>query len=105
MYRVQISHVHLLNLPGMVQNTICISHHQEALDVQDANKPTELDATGLQIDSQVGRESHKILLSKTTTACQENSTPGLGVKLRQCTCRYSKTFIDILRYAEEYVVK
>ena len=42
--------------------------------------PSELVATGLQIDSQIGRESHKILSTKTLIVCQENSIPGFGVR-------------------------
>ena len=53
------------------------------LVVQDTGKLSELADTGLPIDSQVGINSHKVLLSKTTPVCQKNSNPSFGVKLRK----------------------
>ena len=49
-------------------------------DVQDVGKPSEPVATELHIDSQVCRNGCKILSSKTTPVCPDNSKSGLEVK-------------------------
>ena len=57
-------------MPGQHSNDSAKHHSCEplprrVLDVQDADKPSKVVATGLYIDSHVGREIHKILSSKT----------------------------------------
>ena len=54
---------------------------RKVLDVWDPDKPSEPILTGLHINSKVGRNSQKILLSKITPVCQENSKPSLEAKL------------------------
>ena len=38
---------------------------RKVLDIQDTGKPSGMVATGINIDSQVGRNSHKIFSSRT----------------------------------------
>ena len=51
----------------------------KGFDVQDIGKPSEPGSAGLHIDCQVGRNSHKILSSKTFPVCK----PSLRVKFRK----------------------
>ena len=51
-------------------------------DIQDADVSSELVATGLNIETQAGRNSHKTLISKTSPVCPQNNKSGLGVTLR-----------------------
>ena len=63
------------------KSSSCKMLPRKVLDIEDAGKPSEPVATGLHIDNQVGRNSCRILLSKTTQVCPGNSKSGLGVKL------------------------
>ena len=71
-YKVQTGHAH--QFTDMLLS-------RKILDVQDVGKPPKLATTGIHIYSQVSRESYKISSPKTSQICQENSTPGLRVKL------------------------
>ena len=54
---------------------------RKVLDVQNADKLSELVTTGIHIGSKVGTNSCKILSSKATQVYPENTKSGLGVKL------------------------
>ena len=61
------------------KSTSCKTLPRKVPDIQDFDKPSELVATGLHIEAQVGRDSHKILMSKITPVHTWNSKSGLGV--------------------------
>ena len=58
----------------------CKSLPRKVPDVQDTGKSSYLIATGLYIDGHVGRNSCKILSSKTSPVHQESSKSSLGVR-------------------------
>ena len=72
----------------------CKSPLRKVLDVEDADKSSNPVATGLQTDSKVGKESHKVFTAKTTPVCHRSKS-GLLVNLREVLASRTNNALDM----------
>ena len=64
-------------------------------DVEDTHKPSDPVTAGLDIETQVGRNSCKTLISQTNPVCLRHSKSGLGVKFMEVYTVRNKNSLDI----------